>query len=251
MGTYKTSRGNRNGWSARSLTTQLSWCLMLVASAAVAEPPSSSPASDQANYDLIAKALFALGGVVFAQAVIPLIRFLYQKRKLRKTYRAYLQTHVDTTLRYFQGAGSTHFAQQHLVDDPEADWLTFLHTHKLGVPEIFVSVQTVIKKALTDDKYIPSVSYFGPDGHPLDPASTIWELDDPRSKAALEYFITQQQVEKSLEYQYTGWYFDLIKSDNKKDRERWCKGLEDALYDLAQHYRAARRLDAALGGRQR
>ena len=75
--------------------------------------------------------------------------------------------------------------------------------------------------------------------------SPIWELDGPESTAALQYFLTQQQIETSLEYQYNGWYFDLIKS-NEEDRKRWCEGLNNVLFDMAQHYKAARELKRIL-----
>lgn len=239
----KIPQGAFSGWPSHSIIP-LPWCLALAGWSASAE--SHPSISVETEYDLIAKALFALGGVIFAQAIIPLIRFFHQKRSLRKTYRSYLKTHVDTTLLHFQGAGSTHFARRHLLCDPGAEWLKYLQKYNLGVPEVFIGVQTIIDEALANDTYIPSVSYFGPDGHPLDPASSIWELGGVESRAALDYFITQQQLEMSLNYQYQGWYFDLIKSGNKSDRARWCKGLESTLYDLARHYHASRLLKLTL-----
>ena len=138
------------------------------------------------------------------------------KRSLRATYRTFLQAHVENTLESFTGAGSTHFAENHLVSNSDADWFIFLKEND-----------------------IPSVNYFGLDGNQLDSSSPIWEINGAESQAAVKYFLTQKQIETSIDYQYDGWYFDLIKSTEPESRERWCKGMENVLFDMAQHYKAA------------
>lgn len=229
-------KGDSYGWPSRSV---------IFIFAVITLYPSSvmADASIGTYFDTywLGKVLIALGTIFIAQAIIPLIKSWHQARKLRFTYRNYLLVHVNNTLEHFQGAGLSHLCERHSSERRDSDWLRFLVEHNLEIPEIFISVETVITKALSDDKYIPSVSYLGLEGNLLDHTSPIWSLDGPESIAALEYFLTQQQVETALDYQYSGWYFGLIKSD-LKDRERCCRGLENVLLDMAQHYRAARNL---------
>jgi len=236
-----TLRGISHGRSARSVIFFSG--SMLIAAFARAESSSAAPDS---NDELLAKVLLAIAGVVIASIVVPLVRFFYQKQRLRATYRTYLLTHVSATLGHFQGVGSTHFAGQHLLENTDAEWFQFLTKHNLGVPDIFVSIQTVLKRTRAEDKYIPSITYIGFDRLPMDHTNPVWELAAKESKAALAYLVTQQQLESSLDYQYGGWYFDLVKVGDQKDRERWCLGMENTLLDLAQHYKAARELRSVL-----
>ena len=229
------------GWSARTVTV---FTLAVLSDS----PPALAETAplDPVVLDLVIKAFLALGTILIAQAIIPIGKAWFQKRKLRATYRSYLRAHLDNTLESFQGAGSTHFAHTHDLTSSDSDWFQFLHANDLGIPKVFLDTYEVIQKALASNDYIPSVSYFGLDGNTLDHTSPVWELNGPETATALKYFLTQRQIETSLDYQYEGWYFDLIRSGDPEKRLRWCKGLENVLFDMAQHYKAALELKRAL-----
>jgi len=229
-----------HGWSPRSITCNTLGLIVLFLSS-FAFSADSSPPGDQSllvSEDFLSKVLIALVTVLSAQAIIPLVKAWIKRRMLRTTYRYYLNAHVNDALESFGGAGSTHFAEQ-LVKTDAGGWLQYLEDNKLGVPRIFIDIETVKQKALNDEKYIPSVSYYGFADDVLNHTSPIWELAGPESGAAMKYFLTQQQVQNSIEYLYTGWYFDLIKTGTQNERRRWCLGLENVLFDLAQHYKAS------------
>ena len=237
-------RGDSHGWSTRSVSLIFAPGLILGALPAFANQAESSP-SPSSN-ELLVRIAIALGAILIAQAIIPVGKAYLQKRILRKTYRAYLRAHVDNALESFGGAGSTHFAEKNdLAPYKESDWFTYLQKHDLGVPQIFSGVVSVIEKARAEPEYIPSVSYFGIEGKQLGWSSPVWELNGPESGAAVQYFLTYDQIEQSLDYQYSGWYFELMKGD-PASRARWCQGLENVLYDMAQHYKAVRDLKQVL-----
>lgn len=238
----------RHGRPPRSIIHYIPALSILFAST-IAYSSDSALTSNEPSYltaDFVSKVLIALVTVFSAQALIPLLKAWMKRRKLRTTYRYYLNAHVNDALESFGGAGSTNFAQQ-LVETDVGEWLGYLEEHKLGVPKIFIDIESVKHKALKDDKYIPSVSYYGFADDVLNHTNPIWELGGPESEAAMQYFLTQQQVQNSIEYLYTGWYFDLIKSGAKEERHRWCLGLENVLFDLAQHYKASVDLKSQLG----
>lgn len=230
--------GTYHGWTPRTVIFLAFAVAPPIATAAESHP-------DPTN-ELLLKLGIALGSILIAQAIIPVVKAWLNKRSLRATYRTFLQAHVENTLESFTGAGSTHFAENHLVSNSDADWFIFLKENDLGVPQIFIDVTAVIDKARSNSSYIPSVNYFGLDGNQLDSSSPIWEINGAESQAAVKYFLTQKQIETSIDYQYDGWYFDLIKSTEPESRERWCKGMENVLFDMAQHYKAATDLQKAL-----
>lgn len=235
------NRGTRHGRSTSSISALLA---ALSVSYAHAQTPTTPSATDT---DLFLKIAIAIGSILIAQAIIPVIKAAYTKHALRKTYQAYLRTHVANTLESFQGAGSTRFAKQVLTpSETESDWFSYLEKHNLGIPTLFLAIIAVIEKAEDSDSYIPSVSYPGTEGSALEPSSAIWQLKQHISGPAVTYFLTQRQVETTIDYQYSGWYFDLIKSTDKDTRARWCDGLRNILFDLAQHYHAAIKLQRAL-----
>ena len=238
------SGGKNHGWPSRSVTL----LIPLIWAASLPLDATANPVQPLIQADHIVKIGLALASILIVNAIIPTFKAWIHRRKLHSTYRNYLKAHVGNTLESFKGAGSTHFAEKHAVFRPESDWFIYLKTHDLGVPEIFLSLQEVIQKTLESDTYVPSVSYLGLDSNSLDHTSPVWELTGPDSIAALQYFLTQKQVETALDYQYSGWYFDLINSENsnQSNRERWCQGLENVLFDMAQHYKAARELEKAL-----
>lgn len=237
-------RGDSHGWSTRSVSLSFAPGLILGALPAFANQATSSP-SPSSN-DLLVKVSIALVTVLTAHAIIPVVKAIIQKRILRKTYRVYLRAHVDNALESFGGAGSTHFAEKNgLAPYTESDWFAYLSKHNLGVPEVFRSVVSVIERARGEPEYIPSVSYFGIEGKQLGWNSPVWELNGPESEAAVQYFLTYDQIEQSLDYQYSGWYFELMKGD-PASRARWCQGLENVLFDMAQHYKAVRDLKQVL-----
>ncbi len=234
-------RGKAYGRSTRSITF-VTAALLLVTPFSFANGPSP----EELSIDLIVKILLALATILIVNAIIPIVKAWLNKRALRKTFRSYLNAHVANTIESFGGAGSTHFAENHLEAEGESDWFKYLKEHNLGIPRIFLDFQIVLKRALDEENYIPSISYFGLDGNALDHTNPIWEMNGPESAAALKYFITQNQIESSIDYQYSDWFFELITSSEKTDRERWCRALENVLFDMAQHYHAALNLKKIL-----
>lgn len=230
--------GRPNGWPPRTVS--------LFALAPTLAHAAESPLSRRD--ESLLKLGIALGSILIVQAIIPVIKAWINKRTLRATYRSYLLAHVENTLESFGGVGSTHFADTDLPSHADSDWLAFLTEHNLGVPQIFADITSVIDKARTSADYIPSVSYFGLGGNPLASNSPLWTIPGRESQVAVRYFLTQKQVETSLDYQYSGWYFDLIRSTTPTARERWCLGLENVLFDMAQHYKAAIDLAVELTG---
>jgi hypothetical protein len=228
-------RGHRYGWPTSSITT---CTLLLVSSNAISDTPTP-PDNTEA---LISKGLIAVISVLLAQAVIPVIKAFLKKRSMIRTFRSYLWSHTSNTLESFGGAGSTEFAFEHLLSPKRPPWLEYLHEHNLGLPSIFLTANEVIEKARESTTYIPSISYPGAEEDTFDHTSPVWELDGPESAAAMKYFLTQQQVSNALEYLYKDWYFELIKNGNLTDRQRWCLGMENVLYDMAENYHATLQL---------
>ena len=211
-----------------------------MSSASQAEAISSPP------HSWVIQAIIVLGGILIAQAIIPIVKSWFQQRAQRKTYRNYLLANTENALDSFGEPCSVDYARQALAASRQLHWLDMLEANNAGVPEFFLTTHRLIDKALQSSDYIPSVSYFGCEKGQLEQESPVWRLKSETADLAVRYFLTQKQVETALTHHYTGWFFSLAQSDKQQDRERWCLALDNVLLDLAEHYTAAKNLNRAL-----
>lgn len=249
------TKGKYYGWSSSSVVlTPVAYGLIAVIVTAFLAPSYAAAASSAPDTLLTAdhavKIFLGLASILIANTLIPLGKSYIQKRRLCSAYSSYLNIHASNALESYGQAVPFDRAVEQLDLDDKPIWLTFFRENQLAVPEVFFLFQKALDKTSISDTYVPSISYFGigDQEEKLDHTSPVWELPSKLAAATSKYFITQQQVRSSVQYQYSGWYFELInsKESSRIDRERWCQGMHNVLFDMAQHYKAAKELQELL-----
>lgn len=171
---------------------------------------------------------------------VPFARSLWVARSEKQAFKVFLKAHAINAEGNFGDECSIEFARNNLKLNGQ--WMDILENNDLGVPKILVIIQEAIHKALSqsshDEKYWPYITYLGTNNEnaPLEHSSIIWKLTQSETKAAANYFITQEQVLTALKTQYEPPYFALIKDGSLAQRQQWCQRLESVLFDLAEHY---------------
>ena len=233
--TNNTNKGARHGWSTHWLVATIAYLpCIVIASSAPAVKTVANPALFSSS-DTI-KLLIALVTVI----AVPFFRSVFLRRRENLAFKVFLKAHSKNAKLSFGGENSVSFVRDTLGIN--ADWLNVLEAADIGVPSFLTEMQKSIDKALLPasqkSKYWPYIAYLGVNSEnaPLGPESIIWKLKKPETKAAANYFISQEQVLSSLKTQYESPYFDLIKEGDQAARIQWCRRLESSIYDLAEHY---------------
>jgi hypothetical protein len=195
-----------------------------------------SPAQTLFSSSDTAKILIALVTVFAA----PLIRSLISDYREKSAFKVFLKAHTKNAKDSFGKEHSIKFVRESL--SLKGEWIDTLEMYGLGVPEILIGIQETISKALLPEScssgYWPYITYLGVknESTPIEPESIIWKLKKEETRAAANYFISQEQVLSSLRTQYEEPYFELIKNGNLEQRVQWCQRLESSLIDLSEHY---------------
>ncbi|GLS28080.1 hypothetical protein [Marinibactrum halimedae] len=197
--------------------------------------------------ELILKIGIALGSILIAQALIPIFKEIYHRWRRKQLFKRYLAAHVGKTLANFGSEEPIDVVQKtHGIGEP--DWLLRLKKAGRGVPPSIIAGHLAIELTLSetghDQQYIPYLFYLDAADIPLQHDSQLWELSGKTASCAMNYLLTQQQIMSAIKAQYSGFFFELIKSQQREERERWCKGAKFILNDMTEHYLDALALDA-------
>ncbi len=223
-------QGARYGWSTYWLISPIALAPSAIASTSSSIPPSLFSTSD--SIKLLIFALTVIG--------VPLIRSLWSSHNEKVAFKIFLKGHTKNAKDNFGHECSIDHARDH--HNASGEWVDLLEGKGLGIPEYLLIINKTIEeyasKVSHDQKVWPFLTYLGVnnDNAPLDHGSIIWKLKKHETKAAANYFISQEQVVTALKTQYETPYFNLIKDGDFHHREQWCKRLKGCLHDLADHY---------------
>lgn len=212
--------------------------LIGVISASSAAHAATSPAT---NHSLLGKFIIALAVAILVHAAIPAIKHFLSQRSIKKSYLAYLNASIDSTLVRYGKECSIDFATKHLLPHHKnSDWINALNKAGLGIPAIMLSLSNAFDKTeatLNDTQpYIPIVSYSGLAQTDLDHEHPVWSLPKRQTKVISIYLLSQQQILDSVKAQFEQPIINFINSDKLEDRKRWVNFGRKMLDELVEHY---------------
>jgi len=243
------NRNCRNGWSKTGLIV-----LVLFSSASEAFAQDSSPSGDPSTLVLNERTLLYLAGLLLAHAAVPLVRYIWQVKTNKKSYRAFLASNIESAKKRFGNCLDTQFVRKDLpkYEGYDDTWLQMLEEKGVGAPELVSMMASTVAKRLDGEekheRYVPYISYAGMPTAELNHEHPIWLFSKKENAIISKFLISELQVERSVQDLYSKPLIDLATSVSRQDRKRWTDAAFGLVAELSEHYLDLLRLERHLLG---
>lgn len=226
--------------------TRLIACLSLFISP-LSLARTATPSTDT---KYIIPALAAILVAILAHIIVPEINKFRDKRRARKSYFAYINSSLISSLKDFDDEMSVSMAKT--LMDAQPYWLDTLENANLGVPSMFVDTFNAFKKYLSQDhsqidKYKPYFYYESFYAGDVSHEHPLWELNSQDTEIISDYLLSQAQVENSAKRLYSDDYKKMADSSNPERHTQWVNASNRVLDELALHYINIKKLEAYIG----
>lgn len=235
----KSQLGANYGRSKTRLIACLSLFISPLSFAQAAIPPNDTK--------YIIPALAAIFVAILAHIIVPEVNKFRDKLRSRKSYFAYINSSLLSSLKDFDDEMSVRMAENLMNAKPY--WLATLEDANLGVPSMFVDAFNAFNKYLKQDhaqtdKYLPYFYYEGFYAGGVSHEHPLWELGSQDTEIISDYLLSQAQVENSSKRLYSDNYKKMADSSNPERHKQWVNASNRVLNELALHYINIKKLEA-------